>query len=68
MNSLQPLETMERIPQEALEKHLETILERIDRENIGFVITRDGADEMVICPSAWLGMDEDEIIDSPDRT
>ena len=52
---MKPVETMERITRQQLDEHLEEILARIDREDIGFVILdEDGKDSEVICPAEWL--------------
>ena len=51
---LPPLSEMERIEQSLLGEKLDEILERIDKENVGFVITKDGLDEMVIIPFRWF--------------
>ena len=52
---MKPVETMERITRQQLDEHLEEILARIDREDIGFVILNEnGEDSEVICPAEWL--------------
>ena len=52
---IQPLEAMERITQQQLQEHFDEILDRIDRENIGFVILgEDGRGDCVLCPAAWF--------------
>ena len=51
---LPPLNEMERIEQSLLVEKLDEILERIDKENTGFVITEGGLDEMVIIPFRWF--------------
>lgn len=51
---LPPLDEMERIEQSLLIEKLDEILERIEKENIGFVITESGLDEMVIMPFRWF--------------
>lgn len=51
---LPPLSEMERIEQSLLIEKLDEILERIDKEDIGFVITEGGLDEMVIIPFRWF--------------
>ena len=52
---LKPVDTMERITRQHLADHLEEILARIDKEDIGFVILDDeGKDSEVICPAEWL--------------
>lgn len=45
---------MKRIEQSLFIEKLDEILERIDKENIGFVITEGGLDEMVIIPFRWF--------------
>lgn len=51
---LPPLSEMERIEQSLFIEKLDEILERIDKEDIGFVITEGGLDEMVIIPFRWF--------------
>ena len=51
---LLPLSEMERIEQSFLCEKLDDILERIDKEDVGFVITKDGLDDMVIIPFRWF--------------
>lgn len=36
-----------------LGEKLDEILDRIDREDIAFVITEDSQDKVVICPFRW---------------
>ena len=47
MKRLPPLSEMERIEQTLLVEKLDEILERIDNEDIGFVITENGLPDMV---------------------
>ena len=56
MPILQPLESMERISRQALADDLDTVLERISRENIGLVITEEGKDDLVLCPASWFNL------------
>ena len=51
---LPPLSEMERIEQSVFVETLDAILERIDKEDIGYVITEGGLDEMVIIPFRWF--------------
>ena len=51
---LPALSELERIEQSLFIEKLDEILERIDKENIGFVITEGGLDEMVIIPFRWF--------------
>jgi len=45
---------MERIEQMLLVEKLDEILERIDKEDIGFVITENGLPDMVLIPFRWF--------------
>lgn len=45
---------MERISRQHLCDNLDSILETVSRENIGFVITDAGKDDLVLCPASWL--------------
>ena len=54
MKRLPPLSEMERIEQTLLVEKLDEILERIDNEDIGFVITENGLPDMVLIPFRWL--------------
>lgn len=54
MKRLPPLSEMERIEQTLLVEKLDEILERIDNEDIGFVITENGLPDMVLIPFHWL--------------
>lgn len=52
---LMPLDTMERITRQHLCDNFDTILERVDKENIGFVIlNEEGKDGQVLCPARWM--------------
>ena len=52
---LPPLSEMEHITSKELGEHLDTILERINSENIGLVIDHDGQ-SYVLCPADWFDM------------
>ena len=54
MKRLPPLSEMERIEQTLLVEKLDEILERIDNEDIGFVITENGLPKVVIVPFRWF--------------
>lgn len=54
MKRLPPLSEMERIEQTLLVEKLDEILERIDNEDIGFVITENGLPDMVLIPFRWF--------------
>ena len=51
---LPPLSEMERIEQSLLSEKLDEILDRIDNEDIGFVITENGLPKVVIVPFRWF--------------
>lgn len=51
---------MERISRQHLCDNLASILETVSRENIGFVITDAGKDDLVLCPASWLSPLESE--------
>ena len=53
VHRLPPLSELERIEQCMLGEKLDEILDRIDREDIAFVITEDSQDKVVICPFRW---------------
>lgn len=52
--SFHTTENMERISRQHLCDNLDSILETVSRENIGFVITDPGKDDLVLCPASWL--------------
>src|SRR5699024_10003271 len=54
MANLPSTETMERISRQELADNLYAVLDRVLRENIGLVITDEGKDDLVLCPSSWL--------------
>ena len=52
---LKPLDSMERITQQDLCNKLDYYFDRIENEDIGFVILNDaGCDQFVLCPAAWM--------------
>ncbi len=52
---LMPLDTMERITRQHLCDNFDEVLERVDKENIGFVILDlNGNDGQVLCPAKWM--------------
>lgn len=52
--SFHTTENIERISRQHLCDNLDSILETVSRENIGFVITDAGKDDLVLCPASWL--------------
>lgn len=51
---LQPLEQMTRVSRTELGNQLDEILEIVDKNNVGYVITDDGKDDLVLCPASWF--------------
>lgn len=52
---LMPLDTMERITRQHLCDNFDEVLERVDKEDIGFVIlNEEGKDGQVLCPARWM--------------
>lgn len=52
--SFHTTENMERISRQHLCDNLDSILETVSLENIGFVIIDAGKDDLVLCPASWL--------------
>ena len=57
---LPSLEGLERIPHTDIPEKLDEMLERIEKEDIAFVITEDGEDKYVLCPYAWFDFAQDD--------
>ena len=60
INFLQPVETMKRVSREELAEKLDDLLEIVNKENIGFVITDEGKDDLVLCPAKWFDLYYDD--------
>lgn len=54
VTKLPPLSELERIEQDLFTEQLDEILDRIDKENTAFVITKCGTDQVVIYPYRWF--------------
>ena len=54
INFLQPVETMKRVSREELAGKLDDLLETVNKENVGFVITNEGKEDLVLCPAKWF--------------
>ena len=58
---LQPIDRMERISRDDLCPRLDEILDKVDKENVGFVITDEGKSDLVLCPARWfMGIYDDD--------
>ena len=53
---LQPIETMQRISREELAEKLDELLDIVAKNNVGFVITDQGKDDLVLCPANWFNI------------
>ena len=53
---LQPVETMQRISREELAEKLDELLDIVAKDNVGFVITDQGKDDLVLCPANWFNI------------
>ena len=51
---IQPLDQMARISREEFGKQLDEILDIVTRDNVGYVITDEGKDDLVLCPAHWF--------------
>nr|WP_243253738.1 type II toxin-antitoxin system RelB/DinJ family antitoxin [Anaerotruncus rubiinfantis] len=45
---------MARISRTELGEKLDEILDKVDKDNVGFVITDEGKDDLVLCPIRWI--------------
>ena len=53
-NFLQPIEKMKRVSREELAEKLDDLLEIVNKDNVGIVITDGGKDDLVLCPAKWF--------------
>ena len=60
INFLQPVEAMQRVSREELAEKLDDLLEVVNKENVGFVITNEGKDDLVLCPAKWFDLYYDD--------
>ena len=57
---MQPMSEMERVEQSQLGEKSDELFERVEKENIGFVITQNGKDKYLLCPFSWLASEYDD--------
>ena len=60
INFLQPIEAMKRVSREEFAEKLDDLLEIVNKENVGFVITNEGKDDLVLCPAKWFDLYYDD--------
>lgn len=56
-----PLSEMKRVPAEEVPKRLDELFDRMDKENVGFVVTEEGKDSCVFCPYKWFELEYETI-------
>ncbi len=49
-----PLDEMERVSRSEIGERLDEILDKIDKEDIGYVISDEGKDDLVLVPARWF--------------
>ena len=54
INKVQPIERMARISREEFGKRLDEILDIVDKDNVGYVISDVGKGDIVLCPARWF--------------
>ncbi|WP_294852266.1 type II toxin-antitoxin system prevent-host-death family antitoxin [uncultured Oscillibacter sp.] len=52
--NLPPIDQMERISRTDLGNRLDEILDKVDKDDVGYVITDKGKDDLVLCPAHWF--------------
>ena len=57
---LHPIDKMERISREDLCKRFDEVLDKVDKDDIGYVITDAGKKDMVLCPARWFSFQLDD--------
>ena len=57
---LQPVETMKRVSREDLAEKFDELIETVNKNNVGFVITDKGKDDLVLCPAEWFNVYYDD--------
>lgn len=58
--NLHPVNEMERISRKELCERFDEVLDKVDKDDIGFVITDGGEKDMVLCPARWFSFQLDD--------
>lgn len=58
--NLKPVRNMPRISRKEFGENLDEILEKVEKENIGYVIHDEGSKDLVLCPARWYSYCFDE--------
>lgn len=62
MYTLKPIDTMEKITRQYLADNFDEILEKVQKENVGYVILdNEGNDGQVLCPAEWFKIELNDI-------
>lgn len=56
---IHPIDEMERISRKEFGERLDEIIDKIDSENVGFVISDDNKSDLVIFPARWMAFQFD---------
>jgi len=60
--TLKSTDTMERITRQQLADNFDEILEKIEKENVGYVILdNEGKDGQVLCPVKWFETETNDV-------
>ena len=51
---IHPIDEMERVSADELGENFDKILDKVEKDNVGYVITREGKSDLVLCPISWL--------------
>ena len=51
--NLKPVRNMPRISRKEFGENIDEILEKVEKENIGYVIHDEGSKDLVLCPARW---------------
>lgn len=57
---MQPLETMKHISRQEFVENLDEVIATANKDNVGFVITDNGKDDLVLCPAKWFDVYYDD--------
>lgn len=57
---LQPTEQMKHVTRQEFCDNLDEILEIVNRDNVGYVITDNGKKDLVVCPAKWFDVHFDD--------
>lgn len=56
---IHPIDEMERISRAEFCERIDEILDKVDTQDVGIVITDEGKSDLVLCPARWLALQLD---------